>query len=182
MIINSGRFTFCLYRIVLLPFFFFRGNFQDNRQHYSITGERDVRLIFQGHNRSRTVPVAVSDLGRRCRGRHGDTGCFRHHGNWTENNGVLTVQFQPTIYINNTLTGTARANALQHEQRHYKDFRRRAGQLQSALSRVIRARRDPQESAQWSWFLYDLCTDSAAFHRSVGSPVEICIRPSTGRP
>lgn len=138
-----------------------------------------MRLVFQGHSRSRTVPVAVSDLGRRCRGRHGNTGCFRHHGNWSENNGVLTVQFQP---INKVLTDTARANALQHEQRHYSDFRRRAGQLQSALAGSIRAGRDPQMGARWSWFLYDLCTDSAAFHRSVGSPVEICMRPSTARP
>ena len=141
-----------------------------------------MRLVFQGHNRSRTMPVAVSDLGRWCRGRHGDTGCFRHHGNWTENNGVLTVQFQPMIYISNTLTGTARTNALQHEHRHYTDIRRRAGQLQSGLSRVIRARRDPQMSARWSWFLYDICTDSASFHRRLGATVEICTEPSSTRP
>ena len=141
-----------------------------------------MRLVFQGHNRSRTVPVPVSTLGQRCRGRHGNTGCFRHHGNWTENNGVLTVQFQPTIYINNTLTGTDRTNALLHEQRHDSYFRSRAGQLQGALSQAIRARQDPQMSARWSWFLYDLCTDSAAFHRSIRSPVEICMQPSTARP
>ncbi len=141
-----------------------------------------MRLVFQGHTRSRTVPVAVSDLGRRCRGRHGNTGCFRHLGNWTENNGVLTVQFQPTIYINNALTGAARTSALQHEQRHYTDFRRRAVQLQSALARAVRARRDPQMGARWTWFLHDLCTDSAAFHRSIGATVEICMQPSVSRP
>jgi len=141
-----------------------------------------MRLVFQGHTRSRTVSVAASDLGRRCRGRHGDTGCFYHHGNWTENNDVLTVSFNPTIYINNALTGAARTNALLHEQRHYRDFRTRATRMQQALARAIRARQDPQMDARWTWFLYDLCTDSAAFHRSVGSPVEICTEPTASRP
>jgi len=141
-----------------------------------------MRLVFQGHTNSRTVPVAVSDLGRRCRGRHGDTGCFVHLGTWTENNGVLTVRFQPTIYLNNALSGSARTNALQHEQRHYSDFRRRATQMQRALTAEIRARRDPQMDVRWRWFLYDLCLDSAAFHRSIGAPVEICFQPSGSRP
>ena len=141
-----------------------------------------MRLVFQGHTRSQTFSVSVSVLGRRCRGRHGDTGCFYHHGNWTENNGVLTVSFNPTIYINSALTGRARSDALSHEQRHYRDFRTRATRMQQALARVIRARQDPQMGARWTWFLYDLCTDSAAFHRSVGSPVEICTEPTVSRP
>jgi hypothetical protein len=69
-------------------------------------------LVFQGHTRSRNVPVAASDLDRRCRGRHGNTGCFHHLGRWTENNGVLTVQFQPTIYISNALNERARTVVL----------------------------------------------------------------------
>ena len=141
-----------------------------------------MRLVFQGHANSRTVPVALSDLGRRCQGRHGNTGCFQHHGTWSEDNGVLTVQFQPTIYLNNELTGQARTDALQHEQRHYSDFRRQAVLLQRAIAGAIRARRDPQMDARWSWFLYDLCRDSAAFHRSIGAPVEICMQPSGTRP
>jgi hypothetical protein len=141
-----------------------------------------MRLVFQGHASSRTVAVAASDLGRLCRGRHGDTGCFVHLGTWTENNGVLTVQFQPTIYLNNALSGGTRTEALRHEQRHDTDFRRQAVLLQRALTGAIRARRDPQMDARWSWFLYDLCRDSAAFHRSIGAPVEICMQPSGARP
>ncbi len=141
-----------------------------------------MRLVFRGHTQSRTVPVAASDLGRRCRGRHGDTGCFYHHGNWTENNGVLTVSFNPTIYINSALTVEARTEALRHEQRHVRDFRTQATQMHRALARVIRARQDPQMDARWRWFLYDLCTDSARFHRSIRSPVEICSQPTGSRP
>jgi len=71
-----------------------------------------MRLVFQGHTHSGTVPVAASEIGRRCHDRHGDTACFHHLGRWTENNGVLTVKFQPTIYINSALTGRARTVAL----------------------------------------------------------------------
>ena len=141
-----------------------------------------MRLVFQGHNGSRTIEVRASDLGRRCRGRHGDSGCFVHNGTWTENNGVLTVRFRPTIYINSALTDREKSDVLQHERRHYQDFRRRATQLQRALAAAIRRRQDPQMSARWSWFLYDLCTDSAAFHRSIGAPVEICSQPGDSRP
>lgn len=141
-----------------------------------------MRLNFQGHTRSRTISVEAASLGQNCRGRHGNTGCFVHNGSWTENNDVLTVRFQPTIYLNRELNGNARTNALQHEQHHYQDFRRRATQLQRALAASIRRRQDPQMNARWTWFLYDICTDSAAFHRLIGSPVEICMTPSANRP
>jgi hypothetical protein len=141
-----------------------------------------MKLVFEGHAKSRTIKVAKADLARYCRGFHGSTGCFRHMGSWSENNGVLTVKFQPTIYLNNTLTGKEKDNALSHENRHYKDFKGRAVQLQTALSRAIRARKDPQMEARWEWFFYDLCTDSAAFHRSIRMMVEICMTPSVKRP
>ena len=167
---------------MLLPFFFSVAIFNITDSTFSISGERDMRLVFQGHTRSRTIPVPAANLGRNCRGRHGNTGCFVHNGSWTENNGVLTVQFQPTIYLNSALTGSARSDALQHEQHHYQDFRRRATQLQRSLTASIRGRRDPQMNARWAWFLYDICTDSASFHRRLGATVEICMPPSSTRP
>ena len=50
------------------------------------------------------------------------------------------------------------------------------------LARGIRARRDPQMENRWTWFLHDLCTDSAPFHRRIGATVEICMQPSGSRP
>lgn len=141
-----------------------------------------MKLVFEGHDKSRTIKVAKTELGRHCRGFHGSTGCFRHMGNWSENNGVLTVTFKPTIYLNNTLTGKEKDNALSHEKRHYMDFKGRAVKLKNALFLAIRAGKDPQMEARWEWFIYDLCTDSAAFHRSIRTMVEICMTPSVKRP
>ena len=59
------------------------------------------------------------------------------------------VQFQPPIYINSALTDSDRTDALNHERWHFRDFRRRAIQLQRALAGAIRARRDPQMDDRW---------------------------------
>jgi hypothetical protein len=144
-----------------------------------------MRLVFSGHTRVNTQRVTLEDLSRHCQ-RHGNTGCFRHHGSWTQNNNVLTVTFRPTIYLNNTLTGDDLADAQAHEQRHYDDFLYRARQLRSDLVRITRQRRrqqqDPEMRIRWSWFLYDICMDSREYHQSIGSPVEFCTRPSSSRP
>lgn len=141
-----------------------------------------MRLIFHGHTRSHITPINASNLGQRCRGRHGNTGCFVHHGSWTEKNGVLTIQFNPIIYLNRTLTGQSRSEVLRHEQRHYRDFRQQATWLYNNLVRSIQRHQDPQMDARWAWFLYDLCTDSAVYHRQIGATVEICMQPAGHRP
>jgi hypothetical protein len=144
-----------------------------------------MRLAFSGHTSVNIQRVALENLGRHCQ-QHRNTGCFRHHGRWTQNNNVLTVTFRPTIYLNSALSGDALTDAQAHEQRHYDDFLSRAIQLRSDLDRITRQRRrqqqDPEMRIRWRWFLYDLCRDSRAYHRSIGSPVEICITPASSRP
>ena len=140
-----------------------------------------MRLVFSGHDRTRTRQVRPEELGTHCQ-RHGNTGCFQHHGSWSEQNDVLTVTFRPTIYLNSSLTGSARQQALAHEQRHAQDFQRRARQLHRAVTAALRQGADPNMANRWNWFLYDLCADSAAYHRSIGATVEICLQPSGSRP
>ena len=144
-----------------------------------------MRLVFSGHARVNIQRVTLENLGRHCQ-RHGNTGCFRHHGRWTQNNNELRVTFRPTIYLNSALSGDALTDAQAHEQRHYDDFLFRARQLQRNLNRITRQGRrqqqDPEMRIRWGWFLYDLCCDSRSYHQSIGSPVEICTTPSGLRP
>lgn len=137
-----------------------------------------MRVVFTGVRSLRTERLPAAEMQRRF---HRD-GYFHHNGNAWEQDGVLTISFTPTIFLNQDLTGTTLREVQTHEQRHVDDFRRLAGRLQPALERACR-RPDPQWDSLWQWFLYDLCEASATFHRSVGDPmVEICRPPSGQRP
>lgn len=140
-----------------------------------------MRLNFSGHDGDRVEELSPQVLRRRFRR---DTAHFHHNGNWSEQDTVVTVTFNPTIYVNQELEGPSRDEALEHEERHLSDFRRRVRQLRVDLSRIVARRRYSTDymSNRWAWFLYDLCADSAAFHRSIGARVEICPQPRSPRP
>jgi hypothetical protein len=145
-----------------------------------------VTLDFRGHTRVRVVRVAASRLTRACRNTHQDTGCFEYEGAWRDLRGgrVINVRFRPTIYLNRSLSGNAAADALAHEQRHFDDFKRIATALKVALTAAATAGtlNATTMHSYWNWFLYDVCSASAAFHRTTGGMVEICSRPSGTRP
>ncbi|MBI5055069.1 MAG: hypothetical protein HZB61_00435 [Nitrospirae bacterium] len=142
-----------------------------------------MRLLFTGHNNHRVENVPLETLGRRCE-RHGGTGCFKHNGQWSEEDNVLRVTFSPVIYINSGLDETAAADALSHEQRHLRDFQTLVRQLQRDIRRVIAQRRYSYEYMRdrWAWFLYDICSASRTYHQSLGAMVEICSEPGPPRP
>lgn len=145
-----------------------------------------VRLIFRGHSRVRVVRVQPGRLATACRDTHQDTGCFQHHGEWRDLRGgqVIRVTFRPTIYLNRNISRAAAQDARAHEQRHYDGFERIATNLRDKLSAAAEAGTLNASIMQsyWNWFLYDICTASAAFHRSTGGMVEICHRPGGSRP
>jgi hypothetical protein len=137
-----------------------------------------MRVLFTGVRSLQTTRLPAAEMHRRF---HRD-GFFHHNGNTWEQNGVLTIGFSPTIFLNQDLTGTVLADVQAHEQRHVEDFRRIAGRFQPSLERACR-HPNPEWESRWNWFLYDLCVASASFHRSVGDPmVEICQAPSGQRP
>jgi hypothetical protein len=145
-----------------------------------------VRLIFQGHTRVRIARIPLARLGASCRNTHQDTGCFQPYGEWRDmrNGQVIRVTFRPTIYLNSSLSGAAADDALSHENRHFDDFKRLATALRQTLTAATDAgtlNSDNMES-YWNWFLYDVCSASAAFHRTTGGMVEHCSRPSGTRP
>jgi hypothetical protein len=97
---------------------------------------------------------------------------------------VIKITFRPTIYLNRSLARDAAQDARAHEQRHYDDFERIANDLKETLTAAAEAgtlNRSTIDS-YWNWFLYDVCTASAAFHRTTGGMVEICHRPGGTRP
>ena len=145
-----------------------------------------VQLVFRGHGNVRVVRVASSMLGSRCRDTHQDTGCFQYNGNWSDarRGQVIRVTFRPTIYLNRSLSGDAQQDALDHEYRHYDDFERLATAFKNTLTAAADGGTLNAENMQsyWNWFLYDVCSASAAFHRTTGGMVEHCSRPSGTRP
>lgn len=140
-----------------------------------------MQLNFTGHDGSRTEELAPEVLLRRF---HRDTAHFHHNGNWNENGDVVTVTFNPMIYVNQDLQGQPLADAMQHEERHLADFRRRVGPLRSDLRAIVARRQYTTDYMRdrWAWFLYDLCVDSHAFHQSIGAMVERCWTPDNPRP
>jgi hypothetical protein len=100
------------------------------------------------------------------------------------NGQVIRVTFRPTIYLNRSLSGADADDALNHENRHFDDFNRLATALRETLTAAAQAgtlTSDKMDS-YWDWFLYDVCSASAAFHRTTGGMVEHCSRPSGTRP
>jgi hypothetical protein len=145
-----------------------------------------VRLTFRGHSSVRIARVSPGRLAADCRDTHQDTGCFQYHGAWRETRGgqVIEVTFRPTIYLNRGLARDAARDALDHEQRHYDDFKRLANTLNETLTAAAAAGTLNATTMQsyWDWFVYDVCSASAAFHRTTGGMVEHCSRPSGTRP
>ena len=140
-----------------------------------------MQLNFSGHQGSQIVELTLEELRRRF---HRDTAYFHHHGNWGENGNVVTVRFNPTIYVNQDLEGEPRAEAVQHEERHLADFRQRVGPLRVDVRAAVQQGSYTTDYMRdrWAWFLHDLCVDSRAFHQSTGAMVEICYQPSRPRP
>lgn len=138
-----------------------------------------MQVRISGVDSLTTTRLPAEEMQRRF---HRD-GYFHHNATepW-EQDGVLTITFNPTIYLSQALAGDELARVQAHERRHASDFRRLARQLQATLRRL---RNSPNLywDVRWQWFLFDICEASAAYHRSVADPmVEICFEPSTPRP
>jgi len=143
-----------------------------------------MRLKFTGHNTKPQIKyVNPETLRKRC-GKPQNTACFNENSQWTEKNNVLKITFNPVIYLNNKLKGSAKKEALAHEKRHFRDFRGLARKLRSELADRIQKRRYSSDymEKRWAWFHYDLCLASRAYHKRIGAMVDICIRPSSSRP
>jgi hypothetical protein len=144
-----------------------------------------VQIVFRGHGSVRVVRVAPSMLGSRCSNTHQDTGCFQYNRSWSDaRRGQVILTFRPTIYLNRSLSGDAEQDALDHENRHYNDFRSLATAFKDTLIAAADAGTLTAGNMQsyWNWFLYDICSASVAFHRTTGGMVEHCSRPSGTRP
>ena len=137
-----------------------------------------MRVTVRGVQELQTSRLPAAEMQRRF---HRD-GFFHHNGNAFEQDGVLTITFTPTIFLNQDLAAAELAAVERHERRHLQDFRRLGRQLQATLQRLRNSPNLEWES-RWRWFLFDLCEASASFHRSVADPmVEICQPPSGNRP
>lgn len=145
-----------------------------------------MNLVFNLNRRASAADITrwvdVDGLRRNCHGRHGNTGCFYHNGNYYQDNATLTVNFSPVICLNQAIQGTAaESDARAHEEMHYRDFLRISVDFERQLRQAVR-RSDTQIDVRYEWFLYDLCLASSQVHRQIGAQVEICLSPSGSRP
>jgi hypothetical protein len=100
-------------------------------------------------------------------------------------NGVVTITFTAVIYVDMAVKDSELKEVLEHENRHFADFKNLASALNTNMQRWLGVRKDAaqDELQSWlDWFDYDTCVASAKFHRSIGAVVPICITPSSTRP
>ena len=144
-----------------------------------------MRLVFRGHNgRPRVQRVSLQRLQQVSGNRRQDRGYFHHHGSYQVRGERLQITFRPTIYLNQALSGDERAEVLRHEQEHFADFQDFARNFKGSLEDAVAggSLNNDEVDRRWAWFLYDVCSASAALHRREGGLVEHCFRPSGSRP
>ena len=135
-------------------------------KHLNMTG-------YQGTTATKAVPIAqIPDKQK---------GMFMQHSDWDEDDKTVTIKFTTVILLSNALTGKELAEVTTHERVHEADFHRLANQLKRNLEAALK-KGDVDVQSFIDWFNFDICSTSAAFHRKIGAPTEICSQPSSKRP
>lgn len=127
--------------------------------------------------------VPATSIAQNCRGHKG--GCFHYESAFRADSKTVTITFTTVVYLDLALRGSAVQDVLNHENRHYSDFKDLAAKLQSDMQRSLQARKETaQDELQvWmDWFDYDNQLAFNNFHRSIGAKVDIVFPPNSPRP
>ena len=139
-----------------------------------------MKFTMSGHDNRKVQYVSAKVL----KDRFSQTkGYFHSEFDWNDSGDPIVLKIESTMYIDEALTGKAKADVEAHEEKHFQDFKALANRMKTAVDQALKAGRAAQLGDRIEWLVFDRCLKSAEFHRQGGGySVERCDRPGSKRP